>query len=102
MCMYMGISFQDIPFEFASQSFAEQHAYEIIPQHSKEPIILDIDEDYFGCAQASDPLIAVGINWTLVGMQTLSCCSYLHDRFQLITILQETHNLNFSLLLQTI
>ena len=76
MCMYMGISFQDIPFEFASQSFAEQHAYEILPPHSKEPIILDIDEDYFGCAQASDPLTAAGINWTRVGTQMLCCCSH--------------------------
>ena len=77
MFMIMGIFiFQDIPFEFASQSFAEQHAYEILPPHSKEPIILDIDEDYFGCAQASDPLIAVGINWTLVGTQMLCCCSH--------------------------
>ena len=61
--------FQDIPFEFVSQGFAEQHASEILPSNSKEPIILDIDEDYFGCAQASDPLIEVGLHGTGLGTQ---------------------------------
>lgn len=58
---------QGVPFDIASQTFMEKHGSEILPPDTKESVILDIDEDFFGCTKGSDPLTATGLNWTHIG-----------------------------------
>ena len=45
----------------------ENHPDQILPLSTNKSVILDIDEDFFGCAKGSDTLMATGLNWTHVG-----------------------------------
>lgn len=51
----------------------EKHAAELLATQTtgaaSPRVILDIDEDYFGCENAGDKLIKAGVDWTYIGKQ---------------------------------
>ncbi|KAF6022948.1 hypothetical protein EB796_018745 [Bugula neritina] len=68
------VKVENIRFDYVKDTYMEQNSRNILQGNKPKlagdnkkklsPIILDIDEDYFGCEEVSDSLLEAGINWT--------------------------------------
>lgn len=57
--------FSQIDFHYVSEKYMHTSAQQVFGDNRN--ILLDVDEDYFGCEKAGDVLTRAGIVWSDVG-----------------------------------
>jgi len=56
-----------VRFDYISHSHILKHADNLINEGKSPQVIIDIDEDYFGCERGSTPITEAGIDWQVIG-----------------------------------